>query len=108
MNTISIIFLGLFVIARELSEHSKDSRWPVNMRWWNTKTAWKNKHEWHKWIFKDVLVFVTDAEHFFQWLSHIFIALVFIPFGWWKVLMAWAFVILLSGLSNRILKVISR
>lgn len=64
-----------FAIFRELSEHAKENGFKGWPKWWNTGTAHRNKHEWGaklglpKWVFKSVLVWTTDAEHFFQLLS---------------------------------------
>jgi len=58
----------LFAMGRELMEHSMDSKWDKpHSTWWNRRVSWKNKHEWQpSWLFKTALVWMTDAEHFFQ------------------------------------------
>lgn len=72
-----IALLGFcFSAFREISEHAKESAFPKHWpKWWNTGTAWPNKHNWGdrlglpKWVFKSALVWTTDAEHFFQLFS---------------------------------------
>ena len=63
----------LFAGFRELSEHAKEGNFKGMSHWWNTPESWTNKHEWGgklpKWLFGSVMVWVTDAEHFFQFLS---------------------------------------
>ena len=63
----------LFAGFRELSEHAKEGNFKGMSHWWNTPESWTNKHEWGgklpKWVFGSVMVWVTDAEHFFQFLS---------------------------------------
>lgn len=63
----------LFAGFRELSEHAKEGNFKGMSHWWNTPKSWINKHEWvgklPKWVFGSVMVWVTDAEHFFQFLS---------------------------------------
>lgn len=62
----------LFAMGRELMEHSRDNRWdkPYST-WWNSNKAWRNKHEWQpSWLFKTALVWMTDAEHFFQMIMN--------------------------------------
>lgn len=88
---VTILATGHY-LCRELSEHSMHDKWPQHYSdWWNSDTGSVNKHNWGKslpgWVFKDLLVFTTDAEHFFQWLSNIFmlgiIWCVFGPEQWW-------------------------
>lgn len=82
------VYAFLFALCRELGEHAKDNRFPGHWgKWWNSDTSWVNKHRWgslllpflpskvSKWIFYSPLVWVTDAEHFFQLLSTIFVLL---------------------------------
>lgn len=75
----------VYAYARELSEHSRDGFWTtgieyrgrlVDSLWLNsTPTAWRNKHNWRPaWLWSTVLVFLTDAEHFFQFLSSLAVA----------------------------------
>jgi len=67
-----ILLCGIiFAMGRELMEHSRDNRWDKpNSNWWNSNKGWKNKHEWQpSWLFKTALVWLTDAEHFFQMVS---------------------------------------
>lgn len=75
----------VYAYARELSEHSKESRWNINMEfrgqglddlWFNSKpTAWQHKDEWRPaWLWSTALVFLTDGEHFFQFLSSLAVA----------------------------------
>ena len=71
----------LFTTFRELSEHAKENGFKGWPDWWNTSKSWTNKHNWgdkylpflpskiRKWLFFSPLVWVTDAEHFFQMLS---------------------------------------
>lgn len=88
-------FLAIFTSAlfREMSEHSKDSKWPEdwNVNWWNTNRSWKNKHNMKpNWLFKGILVFVTDGEHLFQWLANICIVLsvaFLIGFNWFTLIL---------------------
>ena len=82
------VYAFLFVLCRELGEHAKDNGFPRSWgKWWNTDTAWTNKHRWgailfpflpakvSKWVFFSPLVWVTDAEHLFQTLSTISVLL---------------------------------
>lgn len=72
MNWIVAIFGFLFAAFRELSEHAKEGRFTNWGDWWNTPKSFSNKHEWKpSWVFKTVLVWTTDAEHFFQMVSFI-------------------------------------
>ena len=70
-----LLILGFFfALFRELSEHAKESGFTDWGRWWNTSQSWTNKHEWGKdilpsWFFGSFMVWITDAEHFFQLLS---------------------------------------
>ena len=62
----------LFAAFRELSEHAKEGGFKGWPDWWNTPKSWVNKHNWKpSFLFKTVLVWVTDAEHFFQMLSFV-------------------------------------
>ena len=67
------IFAFFFAAFRELSEHAKEGNFKGMPDWWNTPRSYTNKHEWGgklpKWVFSSVLVWTTDAEHFFQFLS---------------------------------------
>jgi len=77
----------LFTTFRELMEHAKEDGFKGWPDWWNTSKAWVNKYRWgskylpflpqkvSKWIFFSPLVWVTDAEHFFQVLSTISVLL---------------------------------
>ena len=71
----TLLFSGFFfALFRELSEHAKENGFVDWGRWWNTGESWTNKHEWGKgvlpsWFFGSVMVWVTDAEHFFQMFS---------------------------------------
>lgn len=77
-----------FALCRELSEHAKENLFFDWGKWWNTTTSYTNKHEWQpSWAFKTVLVWTTDAEHFFQLLSFLFaIAAVYYGGGWQSAL----------------------
>ena len=74
---ISLIYIPIlaffFAAFREISEHAKEGNFKGMPDWWNTPKSWTNKHEWGgklpKWLFGSVMVWVTDAEHFFQFLS---------------------------------------
>ena len=58
----------LFAMGRELMEHSRDNRWdkPYS-NWWNSNKGYDNKNTWKPvWLFQTALVWMTDAEHFFQ------------------------------------------
>jgi hypothetical protein len=69
-----------FALCREISEHAKENRFNLGP-WWNTRSSYKNKNTWHlkylpflpdsigKLLFRKVLVWLTDAEHFFQFIS---------------------------------------
>lgn len=74
---VSLVFIALFVIFKEIEQHGHDSKFPKDWgSWWNNKTAWKNKHNWKpSWLFKTALVWTTDAEHFFQMLSNISVSI---------------------------------
>ena len=83
------LFGFCFAFCRELSEHAKENNFTDWGKWWNTGTSWTNKHEWGnrlnlpKWVFKTVLVWATDAEHFFQLISFLFaISAVYIGGPW--------------------------
>ena len=96
MSTLIIILLLAFLFAafRELSEHANEGAfigWPD---WWNTPEAWGNKYTWGgnlpKWVFGSALVWTTDAEHFFQFLSLLcFLATVLILADWKLALAAY-------------------
>ena len=88
------LFGVCFALCRELSEHAKENNFTDWGKWWNTGTSWTNKHEWGhrlnlpKWVFKTVVVWTTDAEHFFQLISFLFaIAAVYIG-GTWQYALA--------------------
>ena len=78
------LFAFLFVAFRELADHAKENGFKGWPDWWNTGKAWRNKHEFGKrflpflpeaisgFIFKKLLVWLTDAEHFFQFLALLF------------------------------------
>ena len=85
MTLLLTALLGVcFALCRELSEHAKENLFFDWGKWWNTTTSYTNKHEWQpSWAFKTVLVWTTDAEHFFQLLSFLFaIAAVYIGGSW--------------------------
>ena len=72
------LFGFLFAMFRELSEHAKEGNFDGYPDWWNTPKSWVNKHEWslpllpewlNRWLFNSPLVWLTDAEHFFQFFS---------------------------------------
>lgn len=65
-----LLVAGFFSAGfRELMEESMRNRWPSSWTWWNSRTGWRNKHNWQpSWLFKTILVWTTDAEHFFQLL----------------------------------------
>ena len=70
----------LFSAFRELSEHAKESKFLGWGNWWNTGTSWANKYNWNpSWLFKSAMVWVTDAEHFFQMLSLITVLFAILP-----------------------------
>ena len=72
MNWIVALLGFLFAVFRELSEHAKENGFDGYPKWWNTRTSHRNKHQWKpSWAFKTVLVWTTDAEHFFQMCSFI-------------------------------------
>lgn len=69
---LTILFLILYVVFKELEQHGHDSKFPDSFgKWWNNDTAWKNKHNWRPaWLFRTAFVWATDAEHFFQMLGN--------------------------------------
>ena len=81
VNWLALLFGFLFAAFRELMDHAKENGFKGYPDWWNTGEAWRNKHEWgpkylpflptwlSTWLFKTVLVWLTDAEHFFQLFS---------------------------------------
>lgn len=88
------LFTFLFAAFRELSEHGKEGAFDGFPDWWNTPKAWSNKHNWGeglpKWVFGNVLVWTTDAEHFFQFLSLLcLLSTVFLLGGWQLALIAY-------------------
>ena len=70
-----------FSMFRELSEHGKEGAFEDLPDWWNTPKAHRNKYTLGPKLFpflptkvavfisKNWLVFISDAEHFFQLLS---------------------------------------
>lgn len=67
-----ILLTGIvFAMGRELMEHSRDNRWRRHLGpWWNSNTGHLNKKNWKpSWLFSTALVWLTDAEHFFQMVS---------------------------------------
>jgi len=79
------IFICAFVyyVSKEMEEASWENSYPDSWgSWWNNDTSWVNKHRWgarmakslglpslSKFLtilFQTVLVFLTDASHFFQ------------------------------------------
>jgi len=91
-----------FVMFRELSEHSTENKYKGFPDWWNTKISHVNKDNWGPkflpflpkkisiFLFRTVLVWTTDAEHFFQLLSlFCILAIVFILGTWQLVLVAY-------------------
>lgn len=88
------ILAFLFAAFRELSEHGKENGFKGFPSWWNTSESWGNKYTWNgnlpQWVFGSVLVWTTDAEHFFQFLSLLcVIGMVFILGGWQVALVAY-------------------
>ena len=77
------IFAFFFAGFRELSEHAKEGNFKGMPDWWNTPKSYTNKNEWGKrfklpkWVFGSVMVWTTDAEHFFQFLSLIAVTAAF-------------------------------
>ena len=84
MIYLSFLFAFLFVSFRELSEHAKEGNFKGYPDWWNTPRSFTNKHEWKpNWLFKSAMVWVTDAEHFFQMFSLLsVVASTYILAGW--------------------------
>jgi len=91
-----MLFLMLAYLSLELMEHSRDDNWPpewtvgsynIGRKWFNTGfrskrgEAFRNKHQWGKgskvlsFLLDGFFVFLTDAEHFFQFLIFVFVAL---------------------------------
>lgn len=87
-------WLGLtcFVLAYfflEFMEHSRDNHWNPDLKifnwkigkWLNSKTAFTNKDDFGgdssfwDFVFRTILVFLTDGEHLFQFLMFAFIGL---------------------------------
>lgn len=96
MSTLLLISLFAFFFAalRELSEHAKEGAFIGLPDWWNTPKSHRNKYNWigklPKWVFGSVLVWTTDAEHFFQFLSLLCVlTLVYLGFGWKLTLVAY-------------------
>jgi hypothetical protein len=95
--TLLLIFLFAFLFAacRELSEHGKEGGFIGFPDWWNTPRSHTNKYTWGpdwlpRWVFGSALVWLTDAEHFFQFLSLLCVlAMVLILGGWQLVLVAY-------------------
>ena len=89
------LFAFMFAAFRELSEHGKEGGFIGWANWWNTPLSSTNKHSWGpdwlpKWVFGSALVWLTDAEHFFQFLSLLcLLAIVFILGGWQMALVAY-------------------
>ena len=102
------LFSFLFAAFRELSEHAKEGAFKTLPDWWNTPKSAQNKYDWNgklpKWVFGSVLVWTTDAEHFFQFLSLLcFLATVFILGNWQLALvvyLAQAFAGFLKSFTN--------
>ena len=92
----------LFAVFRELSEHAKEGGFIGSPAWWNTPTSAENKNEWgpkylpflpekvSTFLFRKVLIWMTDAEHFFQLNSLIcVIAGIGLLGGWQMALVAY-------------------
>lgn len=83
------LFGFLFAAFRELSEHAKENKFKKWGPWWNTNQSFDNKRTWDdklglpSWWFMSVMVWVTDAEHFFQMMSFLAaIGAVYTGEGW--------------------------
>jgi len=78
---IYFILAIIYNISKEMEEASFQNTYPANWgSWWNNETSWPNKHRWGKALASRIgfaksfiklsmrtwLVFITDAEHFFQ------------------------------------------
>ena len=102
----------LFVSCRELSEHAKEHGFNGWGAWWTPNQSHWNKHQWDDlvlvylqslfpnlfsrlWItkfvgrilsaaFKTALVWITDAEHFFQFVSFIAVLVMVQTLGSWE------------------------
>ena len=90
MNFAVVIFGFIFAAGREISEHAKEGRFTGWGDWWNTPKSFTNKTKWGealklpKWVFNTVMVWTTDAEHFFQMLSFIEAIIAVYYGGNWK------------------------
>lgn len=99
---ITAVLAFLFTAFRELSEHGKEGAFEGFPDWWNTPKAWPNKYNWGKglpkWVFRSVLVWTTDAEHFFQMLSLLCLISIVFLLGDWQLAIVAYFSQALAGL----------
>jgi hypothetical protein len=103
------LFAVLFVTFRELSEHGKEGGFINWADWWNTPKSHRNKYDWNKkylpflpdnvgqFIFRKVLVWLTDAEHFFQFLSFLSAIFAVMLGGTWQDALAFYIAAQLTG-----------
>lgn len=92
-----LLVLGIgFYLFIELMEHSRDDLWNpdltifgqnIGRNWLNSGedgNAWENKHNWKpRGLWKYMLVWLTDGEHFFQFLAYAcVIGMVLFLAGW--------------------------
>ena len=86
------LFAFLFAAFRELSEHGKEGGFIGWADWWNTPVSHRNKYtfgpDWlPRWVFGSALVWLTDAEHFFQFLSLISLLAIVLTLGSWELVL---------------------
>jgi hypothetical protein len=101
---VSGLFLILTGICKAVSDklqfHFHESVFRnLNQMWWNPELSWQNKWEQGDpkfgprfWLSTTVLVFVTDAWHFFNWLRNrcldiSYFCILILLFKWWICLL---------------------
>lgn len=86
---ITAVLAFLFAGFRELSEHGKEGAFVGYPDWWNTPKASQNKYNWNgrlpEWVFSSILVWTTDAEHFFQMMSLLCVLSIIYVLGGWQL-----------------------
>jgi hypothetical protein len=104
----AVSFLFAAKVFDELEQHAELDGFPDEWgKWWNKSTSWVNKHNWgvdkHPLVAKSLktwLVWITDAEHFFQMLKHWCMTLAFISFAGWQILILFLAIMAASALMN--------
>lgn len=101
---ISLSALALYLF-NELEDACVRNRWPSDRTWLNAADSWRNKwkmpltptagrwwqpkYEERFWLSSTVLVWLTDGEHFFQFLKFRSVEIAIFVLGGWFALSAY-------------------